>query len=228
MSITWYNAGQSRTGFTAIGGDGGTTNFHIIVDGGAKTYDQIYSWVQYQLRQSSDIDAGASTRTGKVAPALVFMDGATLKTIYQDTNDAYEGGICIDDVAASSLNNIAFRDDDNDLRTYPYVAAITFTFDQYLAADGAEGKFWIYDAATYPGAGATLLKDANNNDMTGTIPTDGDVSFSYAYLTDKAWKGVAVGKTNAKIAEASGTIVQSTGNVGVFVAGQERWYSNPA
>lgn len=87
--------------------------------------------------------------------------------------------------------------------------------------------FWVYDASTYPGSGATLLQDADSNDMTGTIPTDGDVSFSYNYSTDKAWTGVAVGKTNAKIAVSSGTIVASTGNVGVFVAGQERWYSNP-
>jgi hypothetical protein len=222
MSITWYNSAQSYSL-----GTNGPYNFHLVVNANGKTHDQLYSWLQYQLRQSGDIDAGAGNRTGKVAPALVFMNGSVLTTIYQDTNDSYEGGIHVTNLAGSSLNNIAERDDTNALRTYPYVAAITFTFDDYLVADGADGKFWVYDAATYPGSGATLLKDASNNDMTGTIPLDGDVAFSYNYSTDKNWVGVAVGKSNAKIAVASGTIVQSTGNVGVFVAGQERWYSNP-
>ena len=113
--------------------------------------------------------------------------------------------------------------------TYPYTAAITFSFDSYLQADAANSKFWIYDAATYPGAGATLLKDASNADMTGDLtggaPTK---SFSYAWTADKAWVGVAIGKDNAKIAVASGTILQSTVNSGSFIAGQERWYQNPA
>ena len=105
-------------------------------------------------------------------------------------------------------------------------AAVTFNFDSYLQADGANAKFWIYDAATYPGAGATLLQNAAGVDMTGTIsgPT---ASFSFAWSADKAWVGVAVGKSNAKVAVASGTILQSTVNSGSFVAGQERWYSNP-
>jgi hypothetical protein len=222
MSITWYNSAQS-----ASLGTNGPYNFHLIVNANGKTYDQVYSWVQYQLRQSSDIDAGAGTRTGKVAPALVFMNGSTLTTIYQDTNDSYEGGVHVSNLAGASLNNIAERDDTNTLRTYPYVAAITFEFDSYLVADGADAKFWVYDASTYPGSGATLLKDASNNDMTGTI-SGASISFSYNYSADKPWVGVAVGKSNAKIATASGTIAQSTGNKGVFVAGLERWYSNPA
>ena len=109
------------------------------------------------------------------------------------------------------------------------MAAIAFNFDSYLQADGANTKFWIYDAATYPGAGATLLKDAGNADMTGDLT--GNVatkSFSYAWAANKNWIGVAVGKNNAKIAIASGTILQSTVNSGSFVAGLERWYSNPA
>jgi hypothetical protein len=58
--------------------------------------------------------------------------------------------------------------------------------------------------------------------MTGTIsgPT---ASFSYAWASDKAWIGVAVGDDDAKIALSSGTITQSTENIGVFNAGKERW-----
>jgi hypothetical protein len=220
MTITWYVGAQS-----ASLGTNGPYNFHLLIDANGHTYDEVYSWVQRQLRRNVDIDAGAGNRTGQVAPALVFMDGQTLKTKLQA-----EGGVHIVNLSGSSLNNVAEADDTGAYRTYPYTASVSFEFDSYLQADGANGKFWIYDAATYPGAGATLLKDASNNDMTGTITglTNGAKTFTYTYPgSDKNWIGVAVGKDQAKIAVASGTIAQSTGNKGVFVAGLERWYSNP-
>lgn len=222
MSITWYAAAQA-----ASLGTNGPYNYHVIINANSHTYDEVYSWVQRQLRKSIDIDAdGTGNRTGQVTPALAFMDGTTLKTKYQSG----VGGIHISNLSAASYNNVAEAADDfsgSNYKTYPYTAAITFNFDSYLQADGANAKFWIYDAATYPGSGATLLTDASAVPMTGTIsgPT---ASFSYAWAADKAWIGVAVGKANAKIAIASGTILQSTVNSGSFVAGQERWYNNPA
>ena len=218
MTIQWYAAAQS-----ASLGTNGPYNFHVLINANSHTYDEVYSWVQRQLRKSTDIDNdGTGNRTGQVAPALVFMDGTTLKTKYQTG----VGGIHVSNLSASSYNNVAEADDTQAYRTYPYTAAVTFNFDSYLQADGASAKFWIYDAATYPGSGATLLLDASSNPMTGTIsgPT---ASFSYAWAADKAWIGVAVGKANAKVAVASGTILQSTVNSGSFVAGQERWYVNP-
>lgn len=218
MTIQWYAAAQS-----ASLGTNGPYNFHVLINANSHTYDEVYSWVQRQLRKSTDIDNdGTGNRTGQVAPALVFMDGTTLKTKYQTG----VGGIHISNLSASSYNNVAEADDTQTYRTYTYTAAVTFNFDSYLQADGANAKFWIYDAATYPGSGATLLLDASSNPMTGTIsgPT---ASFSYAWAADKAWIGVAVGKANAKVAVASGTILQSTVNSGSFVAGQERWYVNP-
>lgn len=219
MSIQWYAAAQS-----ASLGANGPYNFHVLINANGRTYDEVYSWVQRQLRKSTDIDADASNvKTGQVTPSLVFMDGTTLKTKLQAS-----GGIHISNLSASSYNNVAEADDTGTYRTYPYTAAITFNFDSYLQADGANAKFWIYDAATYPGAGATLLVDASaapmTGDLTGNVATK---SFSYAWSADKAWVGVAIGKNNAKVAIASGTILQSTVNSGSFVAGQERWYLNP-
>lgn len=218
MTIQWYVAAQS-----ASLGANGPYNFHVLINANGHTYDEVYSWVQRQLRKSTDIDAdGTGNRTGQVTPALVYMDGATLKTKYQTAI----GGVHVSNLSASSYNNISEADDTQAYRAYPYTAAVTFNFDSYLQADGANAKFWIYDAATYPGAGATLLQNAAGVDMTGTIsgPT---ASFSFAWSADKAWVGVAVGKSNAKVAVASGTILQSTVNSGSFVAGQERWYNNP-
>lgn len=218
MAIQWYAAAQS-----ASLGSNGPYNFHVLVTANGRTYDQIYSWVQRQLRKTTDIDAdGTGNRTGKVAPALVFMDGATLRTRFQSG----VGGIHIVNPSAASLNNIAEADDLNVYRTYPYVAAITLEFDSYLVADGANAKFWIFDAATYGTAGATVLLDNLGNPMTGTVSA-ASVSFGFNYSVDKPYVGVAVGKAAAKLAISNGTIQQSTGNKAVFVAGQERWYQNP-
>ena len=228
LSIYWYGSPQSASGQV-----GGPYNYHVLITSAGKTYAEIYSWVQRQLRKNLDIDANTGiSRIGKVAPAIVFMDGTILTTIYQNTDDAYEGGVHVVNPAGTSLNNIKERDDTNTLRVYPYVAGIDFEFDEFLATDGADTIFWIYDAATYPGAGATLLKDASNNDMTGTLTgaTPGakyTKSYSYSYAADKAWIGVAAGLDTAKIAVASGTIGESTTNKGVFVSGEEKWYKNP-
>lgn len=217
MAIQWYATPQS---FSL--GVNGPYDYHVVMDANGHTYDEMYSWVQWRLRQATDIDAGAGDRTGKVTPALVFMDGETLKTRYQTG----VGGVHISNPAGSSLNNIAEADDTQAYRTYPYVAAITLEFDQYLQADGANAKFWLFDEATYGTAGATLLQDNNSVDITGTVSA-ASLSFGYNYTVDKDWVAVAVGKDNAKVAVATGTIVQSTGNKAVLVAGLERWYANP-
>lgn len=218
MSMTWYATTQS---FSL--GTNGPYNYHVVINGNNHTHNEVYSWVQYQLRQTSDIDAGATNRTGNVTEALVFMDGDTLKTRYQSGI----GGVHISNLSAASYNNVAEADDTQAYRTYPYTAALVLEFDQYLQLDSGAAKFWVFDSASYGTAGATLIKDASNNDMTGTI-TGPTASFSYAWTVDKPVVGVAVGLNNGKIAVASGTIQQSTGNKLVFVAGQERWYKNPA
>ena len=228
MSIYWYNSAQSISGQT-----GGPFDYHILAEVAGKSYIEAYCWIQRQLRKDTDIDANASTsRIGKVTPALVFMDGDTLVTIYQDLNDSYEGGVHINNPAGTSLNNIKERDDTNTLRVYPYVAGIDFEFDEYLSNDGADTIFWIYDASTYPGASATLLKDASGNDMTGTLAgatpgTKTVKSFSYSYSADKPWIGVAAGLSGAEISTSSGTIIESTTNKGVFASAEENWYKNP-
>lgn len=149
MAIEWFGTNQA---FSL--GANGPYQFRQTITAAGKTHQEIYSWVQWCLRQNTDVDAGAGNRIGKVTPALVFMDGEVLKTRLQAT-----GGTHIVNPAGSSLNNVAEADNSfaGTYRTYPYVAAITLEFDQYLQADAANAKFWLWDAATYGTAGATLL-----------------------------------------------------------------------
>ena len=117
MSITGYAAAQS-----ASLGTNGPYNYHVVIVANGHTYDEVYSWVQRQLCKSTDIDVdGTNVKTGQVTPALVFMDGSTLKTALQSV-----GGIHISNLSAASYNNVAEADDTGAYRTSPYTAAITF------------------------------------------------------------------------------------------------------
>ena len=215
MSITWYGSAQS-----ASLGANGPYNFHVLIVGNTHTHDEIYSWVQRQLRLSSDIDAGATNRTGQVTPSLVFMDGAILKTKYQ----AGLGGIHIVNPSALSYNYIAEADDTQAYRTYPLSVAVSCEFDSYLQADAAS-YFWIFKTSDYGTPSAVPILDNGSVQMKGAanVPT---ASFAYNWTIDVPLTAIALGASGAKIAVATGTIT-NTGAKLVFVAGQERWYANP-
>lgn len=240
MSLQWYAAAQSRSL-----GTNGPYNYHVVIDGNAAqnaTYQEVYTFVQRQLRKTSDIDAGAGNRTGAVTPALVFMDGATLKTIYQ----AGVGGVHIDNLAASSYNNVAEADDTQALRTYPFTASLTIEFDAFLVSDAGPAKYWVYftndDAGNNAGAdfgtdNAILVQDGSGVDMTGNV-TGASVSKSFNYDSnvqrgaasagdDAPVTVVALGLATAKWGKGTGTIQRSTSNKVVVQPGLERNYVNP-
>lgn len=214
-SIQWYGAAQS-----ASLGTNGPYNFHVIVTDTGHTYDQVYSWVQRQLRKGTDIDAGAGNRTGAVTPALVRMDGSTLKTILQT-----EGGVHVAGIAAGSYNNIAEADDTGAHRTYPLSVTVTCEFDSYLQGD-ADSYFWVFRTSDYGTPGATPLLDSSSNQMKGAANV-ASTSFAYTYAGDIPLTAVALGKSGAKIALATTTLTNAGAKL-VFVAGLERWYANPA
>lgn len=214
LAMQWYATAQS-----ASLGTNGPYNYHVIVTGGGKTYDQLYSWIQRQLRKTSDIDAGAGNRTGMVAASLVYMDGSTLKTRYQTG----VGGVHIASPSATSYNNIKEYDDTNTLRSYPLSVSVALEFDSYLQGD-ADSYFWIFETADYGTPGAAVLTDATSADMKGAATTN--TSFSFVHTTDVPITGIALGLDGAKIAEATGTITSSGAKL-VFVAGLERWYNDP-
>ena len=215
MSITWYAAAQA-----ASLGANGPYNFHVLIGGNTHTHDEIYSWVQYQLRQSSDIDAGAGDRTGKVAAALVFMDGATLKTRLQSV-----GGVHITNPSAASYNFISEVDDGGTYRSYPLSVSVTAEFDSYLQGD-ADSYFWIFATSDYGTPGATPLLDSSAAQMKGAANVS-SVAFAKTYAVDIPLTGIALGKGGAKIAVATTTLTNEGAKL-VFVAGLERWFANPA
>ena len=214
MTIQWYASAQSAAGQT-----GGPYNYHVLITGAGKTHEEIYSWVQRQLRKTSDIDAdGAAAKNGNVTAALVRMDGTTLKTIYQTV-----GGVHIVNPGATSLNNIVEQDDTNTARSYPLSVSVACEFDSYLTGD-ADSYFWVFKTADYGTPGATPLLDSSSAQMKGAATSN--TSFAYTYTVDVPLTGVALGKAGAKIAVVT-TTLGNTGAKLVFTPGLERWYANP-
>jgi hypothetical protein len=236
MSITYYASPQIRS----IGGV--NRNFGIIIDGNGGTAEQIYEFVQWSLRRTTDIDAGAGSLIGKIADELLEFVGDTLKT--KNANNPAGGGtgVFIDDYQTVDVNRLVFRDNTATERTFPYVAALTINFGDNLKND-ASAKYWVY-FTTLPGAGndfgesgALLVDDNAGADMTGdvsgaasvalTFDYDGNVQGGRTAGTDADITVVGIGLSTGQYVKATGTISRSTTNSVSLVAALERNYANP-
>lgn len=194
MSITWYASPQVRT----IGGN--ARNFSIIIDAdttngtptasGPATAEQIYEFVQWSLRRSTDIDAGAGTRTGSITRDLLQFVGETLFTLY-DPTDGF--GIYIDNFNATDTNRITFADNTGTNRTFPFTAAGSLSFNSNLVADGINGVYRLFykqlSARAFGTSTAVIVKKADNTtDISGTI-SGASISYDFDYdgNTQAAW-----------------------------------------
>lgn len=211
------------------------------------TKQQIYTKVQYLLRQNSDIDAsGTGTVTGKVADEILSFVGSTLiagtASATTPANPNSGGtGVVIEGFQASDTNSIQFYDNTGTQRTFPFVAVLTLQFGTNLEND-ASAKYWVY-FDTLPGAGddygesGALLVDKNDGtDMTGDVSAATSVQLDFDYDnntqggrtqgTDAAVVAVGIGLGTGQYVRASGTIEQSTTNSIALVAPLERNYEN--
>lgn len=237
MSITYYATGQTRS----IGGTNRT--FGIIINGNNGTAEEIYEFVQWSLRRTTDIDAGAGTLTGKIADELLEFVGDTLKT-KNATNPAGGGtGVFIDNYQTVDINRLVFRDNSEVERTFPYVAALTINFGDNLKNDSS-AKYWVY-FTTLPGsdndfgeASAVIVDDNTGSDMAGNVSAASSVTKSFNYDgntqggrtagTDAAITVVGIGLNTGQYVKATGTITRSTSNSISLVAALERNYANPS
>jgi hypothetical protein len=242
MSITYYDTPQSR----AIGV--ASYDFGIIIDGNGGTAEQIYEFVQFQLRQNANInDDSPPTVNGRTADALLQFVGDTLFTL-NAANPAGGGtGVFIDNYQAADVNRLQFRDNTGTIRVFPFTAVLTLNFSQTLQ-DDADAKYWVFftndDAADTPAgnnfntANAILVNDADGNPMSGDVDGDPFVALTYAYDTniqrgagsaesDAPVTAVAIGLSGAQYVLATGTIGRSNANSIALVAPQERNYVNP-
>ena len=235
MSITYYAAAQTRN----IGGT--NRDFGIIIDGNGGTAEQIYEFVQYQLRQAGDIDADASTLVGKTADELLEFVGDTLKTKTATNPDGGGTGVYIDNFNAADTNRIVFVDNTGAERTFPFVASLTLNFSSTLQNDAsAIYRVFFTDANgnNFGDADALIVDDNSGSDMAGNVGGASSVSLTFDYDgntqggrtagTDAPITVVAIGLDTGQYVLATGTIARSNANSVSLVAPLERNYANPA
>lgn len=131
MSITFFNTPQARN----IGGT--SYNFGIIINGNNGTAEQIYEFVQRQLRQTTDIDSGTSGQIGNITDSMLQFIGNDLQTL-NCTNDQGGGtGVYIDNFQTADTNRITFRDNTEPTTPvgFPFVAVTTLSFNPNLEND---------------------------------------------------------------------------------------------
>ena len=181
----------------------GTFNYSIFVDNSTAnaTLEQIYTWVQYKLRQAGDIDGGAGSVTGKTADSLMYFVGTTLYTTQ---------GVWIEGILPADVNRIFLMDDTGTNRVYPYQSAGTMNFNSFLTSGGT-GYYVMYFAnddagdntgRDYGTASAIVVNDASGNPISGLI-TSASIAFSYDY-TNNNQRGTASTGTPAPVVLVAG------------------------
>lgn len=204
ITVAYYSANQTRN----IGGT--PRNFKIIINGNGATLEQIYTKIQYLLRQNTDINTGgtAGVKTGKIQNSLLNFVGDTLVTAQS---------VYIDNIQSADSNRIEFYDDSNTLRTNPYTASGTINFNAPLVGAGSSYRMMY---TTGPGgtddygqSGAiTVLKADGTTPIAGTISAS-SIAFDFDY--DNSTAGGAAGTdkpvTVVAIRPGSGKFVVATG-----------------
>ena len=205
------------------------------------TLQEIYTKVQYQLRQAGDIDATDGSVTGKTAGLLLNFVGSSLKCgFYAPTNPNGGGsGVIVEGIQDADLNSIVFYDNTATPREYPYASAGTLNFSANLVGGYYRMYFTNDDAGDNSGddygtATAITVNDKDGVPITGTI-SSGNISFTYDY-TSNVQRGtgsdgedapitvVAGNAGSAKPVVATGTINQSKAISVTLTAETDRAY----
>lgn len=206
------------------------------------TAEQIYTKVQYLLRQNSDIDETGGTVTGKTANELLAFVGDTLIAGWFASNPNGGGdGVIIEGFRSIDTNRLTFYDNGGTARTFPFVATLTLNFGANLVSD-VSAQYWVY-FTTLPGggndfgeSGALIVDDKDGVDMSGavtgsaithTFNYDANVQGGRTAGTDAAVTVVGIGLATGQYVRATGTISRSTSNSVTLVAALERNYLNP-
>jgi hypothetical protein len=203
---------------------------------------QIYTKIQYQLRQNSNINglASAGSVTGKTASLLLNFVGSALKAgFYAPTNPNGGGsGVTIMGYSASDTNSFTSYDNTAATRDYPYASAGTISFNAPLVGAGSSYRLMF---TAPPGAGndygesgAITVNDASGSPITGTISAasigftydyDGNVQGGATAATDRAVTLIGIRPGSGKFVVATGTLTRSKSISLSLVAEQDRVYA---
>lgn len=259
--VAAYGSNGGTAVFTAYDGEvqigSSYYAFNRILDAATGTAEEVYNWMQYSLRQATDINANDSTSVpqrsgltmnGKNAELMGYFVGDNLNTQpglaitnfdANSTNDITQWDITVDGGGVDATTYIPATSTD---RVYPFTAAGTLEFSSNLVGEpDADTRYTMYFATNPTGdfntsTAVIVLKNDGLTDIDGQI-TAASINWDFDYTnnaqggrtpnTDAAVVIVATGLNDAQWVEVSHTITKTTGQTINVNASDERNYSNP-
>lgn len=209
MSYTRFTTDQQRD----IGGT--DYPFRRIIDANGGTIEQAYTYVQYLLRQNSDIDGGVGTELGRTAESFGEFNGSL-----------FIGGesVYFDNLATVSRSQMRLTDQAGTSGIqFPSVAGGSLGFTANLASGGA-GQYTLYYedppvGDDFGGGSPVIVEDASGTPINGLISgTSIPFDFAFSQNTQAGYVGgsnrnvvlVGINPGFAKYQLFRGTIIDST------------------
>lgn len=110
------------------------------------TIEQIYEYVQRQLRLDTDIDDTDQVVIGRTGDEMLTFVGDALRCGEQTPNNPQGGGsgVIIEGFDSNDTNDLSFFDNTGVSRTFPFVAAGTLNFNLNLQNDTGPAEFFMF------------------------------------------------------------------------------------
>lgn len=166
------------------------------------TLQQIYTKVQYSLRQNVNINGGTTTAViGKTASQTLNFVGSALKAGFYAPTNANGGGtgVTILGYASADVNSFTSYDNTATTRDYPFASAGIISSNANLTS-GSTGYYRMYfttnPAGNYGTATAVTVNNALGVPIAGTI-TSASIAFTYDYTGNV--QGGRTGNTDAAV-----------------------------
>ena len=241
MSITYHATPQASNTLYATDLSGGPYNFGIVIDANGGTAQQVYNFVQRQLRKPGDIDADTDVKSGQLQDELLRFVGDRLDSVSASNPDNGGTGVAVVNFDANDTNSVQFTDNTGTPRTFPFVAAGSLNFNSPLVndPDAVYRMFFTTNpAGNFGSSSAVIVQDSSGTPISGDVSGQASISFDFDYDgnvqggrtagTDANITIVAIGLENAQYVLATGTITRQTGLSFSLVSALERNYANAA
>ena len=210
MSYSSYAANQQKD----IGGV--NYPFRRIVNANGGTIEEAYTYAQYLLRQSTDINTLTAVEIGKITDDFGSFNGSDFIAAQ---------GVYFENLATASQSQMKLTDQTGTANiVFPSVAggSLSFTPNMVTGGNGTYTLFYKTPVTGQPygtGTGQVIVEDAAGNPITGNI-TNGSIPFDFAF-SQNTQAGFAGGTTRevvlvginpgyAKFQKFEGTISNST------------------
>jgi hypothetical protein len=175
MTLTIHATPQSLGGAGVL--VGGPYNFGFTLDANGGTSQQLYEWMQRQLRKTTDIDNDGSTAIGRTIAGLgrfvgdAFTAGVDGLNNFPTNPQGGGSGVYIANLAGGSKNTTSMYDNTGTVRAFPIGTPVTLDFNATLENDVA-AVFTLFFDRTIRNSVGDLRVNAGTG-ANGTITSAG-------------------------------------------------------